>query len=73
MEIPAFALCLGRKSVSDSTTGGIAETQEMLGFCAEYNIVFDVELIRITDINHAYKRMVQGDVRYRFVIDTATI
>jgi uncharacterized zinc-type alcohol dehydrogenase-like protein len=73
MEIPAFALIPGRKSVSGSTIGGIAETQEMLDFCAEHNIVSDIELINIQDINQAYERMVKGDVRYRFVIDTATI
>ena len=73
MEIPAFALIPGRKSVSGSTIGGIAETQEMLDFCAEHNIVSDIELIDIKDIAPAYERMVKGDVRYRFVIDTATI
>jgi uncharacterized zinc-type alcohol dehydrogenase-like protein len=73
MEIPAFALIPGRKSVSGSTIGGIAETQEMLDFCAEHHIVSDIELINIQDINQAYERMVKGDVRYRFVIDTATI
>ncbi|MDB5270404.1 MAG: NAD(P)-dependent alcohol dehydrogenase [Hymenobacter sp.] len=73
MEIPAFALIPGRKSVSGSTIGGIAETQEMLDFCAEHGIVSDIELINIQDITQAYERMVKGDVRYRFVIDTATI
>jgi uncharacterized zinc-type alcohol dehydrogenase-like protein len=73
LEIPAFALIPGRKSVSGSTIGGIAETQEMLDFCAEHNIVSDIELINIQNINQAYERMVKGDVRYRFVIDTATI
>jgi len=73
MEIPAFALIPGRKSVAGSTIGGIAETQEMLDFAAEHNIVSDIELIDIKDIASAYERMVKGDVRYRFVIDTATI
>ena len=59
--------------MSGSTIGGIAETQEMLDFCAEHNIVSDIELIDIKDITSAYERMVKGDVRYRFVIDTATI
>jgi len=71
MEIPAFALIPGRKSVSGSTIGG--ETQEMLDFAAEHNIVSDIELIDIKDINQAYEQMVKGDVRYRFVIDTATL
>ncbi|MCB2410044.1 NAD(P)-dependent alcohol dehydrogenase [Hymenobacter lucidus] len=73
MEVPAFALIPGRKSVSGSTIGGIAETQEMLDFCAEHNIVSDIELIDIKDITSAYERMVKGDVRYRFVIDIATL
>jgi uncharacterized zinc-type alcohol dehydrogenase-like protein len=73
MEIPAFALIPGRKSVSGSTIGGIAETQEMLDFCAEHNIVSDIELIDIQNITQAYERMVKGDVRYRFVIDIATL
>jgi uncharacterized zinc-type alcohol dehydrogenase-like protein len=73
MKIPAFALIPGRKSVSGSSIGGIAETQEMLDFCAEHGIVSDIELIDIKDITSAYERMVKGDVRYRFVIDTATI
>ena len=73
MEIPAFALIPGRKSVAGSSIGGIAETQEMLDFAAEHNIVSDIELISIQDIDTAYERMVRGDVRYRFVIDTATI
>jgi uncharacterized zinc-type alcohol dehydrogenase-like protein len=73
MEIPAFALIPGRKSVAGSTIGGIAETQEMLDFCAEHDIVSDIELIDIKDITAAYERMVKGDVRYRFVIDIATL
>ncbi|RTQ51708.1 NAD(P)-dependent alcohol dehydrogenase [Hymenobacter gummosus] len=73
LEIPAFALIPGRKSVSGSTIGGIAETQEMLDFAAEHNIVSDIELINIQDIEQAYERMVKGDVRYRFVIDIASL
>nr|GEV52260.1 aldehyde dehydrogenase family 3 member H1 [Tanacetum cinerariifolium] len=73
LEIPAFALIAGRKSVAGSMIGGIAETQEMLDYCAEHNIVSDIELIDIKDITQAYERMVKGDVRYRFVIDLATL
>ena len=73
MEIPAFSVVMGRKSLAGSSIGGIAETQEMLDFCAEHNIVSDIELIDIKDITAAYKRMQQGDVRYRFVIDIATL
>ena len=71
--IHPFSLIGGRKSLAGSGIGGIAETQEMLDFCAEHNIVSDIELIDIKDITNAYERMVKGDVRYRFVIDIATL
>ena len=64
-----MSLIFGRKSLAGSLIGGIAETQEMLDFCAEHNIVSDIELIRMDQINDAYERMLKGDVRYRFVID----
>jgi uncharacterized zinc-type alcohol dehydrogenase-like protein len=73
IEVPAFSVVIGRKSVAGSSIGGIKETQEMLDFCAEHNIVSDIELIDIKDITAAYERMVKGDVRYRFVIDIATL
>jgi uncharacterized zinc-type alcohol dehydrogenase-like protein len=63
----------GRKSLAGSGIGGIKETQEMLDFCAENNIVSDIEMIDIKDIQTAYDRMEKGDVRYRFVIDMATL
>ncbi len=72
-QVPAFNLIFGRKSIAGSLIGGIPETQEMLDFCAEHNIVSDIELIDIKDINEAYERMLKGDVRYRFVIDMATL
>jgi alcohol dehydrogenase (NADP+) len=72
-QIPAFNLIFGRKSIAGSLIGGIAETQEMLDYCAKHNIVSDVEVIAIKDINEAYERMLKGDVRYRFVIDMATL
>jgi len=72
-QVPAFALLAGRKSVAGSGIGGIPETQEMLDFCAEHNIVSDIELIDMKDINGAYERMVRNDVRYRFVIDMKTL
>ena len=56
-----------------SLIGGIPETQEMLDFCAEHGIVSDIELIRADQINDAYERMLKGDVKYRFVIDNATL
>ncbi|WP_183557997.1 NAD(P)-dependent alcohol dehydrogenase [Mucilaginibacter sp. SP1R1] len=71
--IHPFSLLGGRKSVAGSGIGGIPETQEMLDFCAEHNIVSDIEMIDIKDIQTAYDRMVKGDVRYRFVIDIATL
>lgn len=73
MAIHPFALLAGRKSVAGSGIGGLPETQEMLDFCAEHNIVSDVEIIDIKDITAAYERMLKGDVRYRFVIDMATL
>jgi uncharacterized zinc-type alcohol dehydrogenase-like protein len=72
-EIHAFSIIGGRKSLAGSMIGGLPETQEMLDFCAEKNIVSDIELINIKDIHNAYDRMVKGDVRYRFVIDMASL
>jgi uncharacterized zinc-type alcohol dehydrogenase-like protein len=71
--IHPFSLIGGRKSLAGSGIGGIKETQEMLDFCAENNIVSDIELIDIKDITTAYERMIRGDVRYRFVIDMKTL
>ena len=72
-QIPAMNLIFGRKSFAGSLIGGISETQEMLDYCAEHNIVSDVEVIAMKDINEAYERMIKGDVRYRFVVDMATL
>ena len=66
-------MILGRKSVAGSLIGGIAETQEMLDFCGEHNIVSEIEIIKIQDINEAYERMLKSDVRYRFVIDMTSL
>ncbi|WP_158880445.1 NAD(P)-dependent alcohol dehydrogenase [Rhodanobacter sp. L36] len=71
--IPAGSLIFGRKSLAGSLIGGIAETQEMLDFCAEHGIVSDIEKIDIKDINEAYERMLKSDVKYRFVIDMASL
>jgi uncharacterized zinc-type alcohol dehydrogenase-like protein len=71
--VSAFALIMGRRSVAGSLIGGIPETQEMLDYCAEHNIVSDVEVIPIDQVNEAYERMLKGDVRYRFVIDMKTL
>lgn len=67
------ALIFGRKAIAGSLIGGIAETQEMLDFCAEHDIVADIEMIRIQQIDEAYDRMQRSDVKYRFVIDNATL
>jgi uncharacterized zinc-type alcohol dehydrogenase-like protein len=71
--VKAFSLIGGRRSLAGSLIGGIRETQEMLDYCAEHRIGADVEVIPIQKINEAYDRMVRGDVRYRFVIDVATL
>ena len=73
VEVHGGALISHRRSVSGSNIGGLPETQEMLDFCAEHNIVADIELIDMQDINAAYDRMVKNDVKYRFVIDMASL
>lgn len=73
MSVPAGALIGGRRSISGSLIGGIAETQEMLDFCAEHGVRPEIEVIEPTYINEAYERVLASDVRYRFVIDTATL
>jgi len=66
-------LILGRKSVAGSVIGGIAETQEMMNFCGEHGITSDIEVIKMQEINTAYERMQKSDVKYRFVIDLASL
>lgn len=73
LEFHAFGLIPKRRRIAGSMIGGIRETQEMLDYCAQHNIVSDVEVIAIKDVNTAYERMLKGDVRYRFVIDMATL
>jgi alcohol dehydrogenase (NADP+) len=73
IQIAAFPLIFQRRNVSGSLIGGIAETQEMLDYCAAHGITADVEVINMKDINHAYERMENSDVKYRFVIDMATL
>ena len=72
-EVSAFSLAVGNKVIAGSGAGGLPETQEMLDFCAEHNVVSDIELIDIKDIQQAYDRMRKGDVKYRFVIDMKTL
>ncbi|WP_082474558.1 NAD(P)-dependent alcohol dehydrogenase [Chryseobacterium sp. Leaf201] len=62
-----------RRSVAGSLIGGIAETQEMLDFCGQHNIVSDIEVIKMDEINHAYERMLKSDVKYRFVVDMKSL
>jgi uncharacterized zinc-type alcohol dehydrogenase-like protein len=71
--VKAFSLIGGRKTLSGSLIGGIAETQEMLDYCAANGIATDVEVIPVQRINEAYERMLRNDVRYRFVLDLATL
>ena len=73
LDVNVFALITGRRSFAGSQIGGIAETQEMLDFCAEHGIVSDIETIRMPQINEAYERMLQSDVKYRFVVDMSTV
>lgn len=73
VSVNLFSLIFGNKVLAGSAIGGIAETQEMLDFCAEHNLGAEIELIRAEQINEAYDRVLSSDVRYRFVIDTATI
>jgi uncharacterized zinc-type alcohol dehydrogenase-like protein len=71
--VAAFNLLFGRHSLAGSGIGGIRETQEMLDFCANKGITADVEVIKIQQINDAYERLAKGDVKYRFVIDMASL
>lgn len=73
LPVAAFSLIPGRKSLAGSTIGSIKETQEMLDFCGQHNIVSDIELINIQDINQAYERLLKGDVKYRFEIDMKSL
>jgi uncharacterized zinc-type alcohol dehydrogenase-like protein len=68
-----FNLIMKRRSLAGSMIGGIAETQEMLDFCAEHDIVAEIEMVRADEINASYERMLKGDVKYRFVIDNQTL
>lgn len=72
-QLHAFSLIMGRRSLAGSLIGGIKETQQMLDFCGKHNITADIELIPIGKINEAYQRIVKADVRYRFVIDMASL
>ena len=70
-QVSAFGLITKRRSLAGSAIGGIRETQEMLDYCAEHNIVSDVEIVPPSKINEAYQRLLRNDVKYRFVLDMA--
>ncbi|MED5524853.1 MAG: NAD(P)-dependent alcohol dehydrogenase [Pseudomonadota bacterium] len=73
LEVGAFNVIKGRRSFAGSNIGGIKETQEMLDFCAEHNLTADIELITPAQVNEAFERLEKGDVKYRFVVDMATL
>jgi alcohol dehydrogenase (NADP+) len=73
LPVAIFGLLFGRRSLSGSAIGGIAETQEMLDFCGEHNITADVEVIPVQKINEAFERMLKSDIKYRFTIDMASL
>ena len=73
LSVNAFSLIMGRKSFAGSVIGGIKETQEMLDFCAEHKIGADIEVISADKINEAYDRVLNSDIKYRFVIDISTM
>ena len=73
LPVKAFSLLFKRRQLAGSVIGGIRETQEMLDFCAEHGVIADIELIGIQQINEAYERLLKSDVKYRFVIDMASL
>ena len=73
LQVSAFSLIMGRRSLSGSNIGGIAETQEMVDFCGAHGITADVEIIPIQSVNEAYERLLKSDVKYRFSIDMASL
>ena len=73
MSFDVFGLLFGRRQIGGSIIGSIRETQEMLDFCGEHNVTADIEMIGIRQINEAYERVLKNDVKYRFVIDMASL
>jgi uncharacterized zinc-type alcohol dehydrogenase-like protein len=71
--VSAFSLIMGRRSLAGSPIGGIRQTQEMLDFCAENGITADIEMIKVQEVDKAYERLLKSDVKYRFVIDMASL
>jgi uncharacterized zinc-type alcohol dehydrogenase-like protein len=68
-----MSLIMNRRSIAGSGIGGMKETQDMIDFCAEHNIVSDVEMVPIQSVNEAYERLLKNDVKYRFVIDMSSL
>ena len=73
LPLDVFGLLFARRNISGSIIGGIRETQEMLDFCGEHNVTADIEMIGMQQINQAYDRLLKNDVKYRFVIDMASL
>jgi uncharacterized zinc-type alcohol dehydrogenase-like protein len=73
LNVGAFSLVNGRRSLAGSNIGGIAETQEVIDFCYKHNITADSEVVSVKDVNKAFERLEKGDVKYRFVIDMASL
>jgi uncharacterized zinc-type alcohol dehydrogenase-like protein len=73
LQVAAFSLLMGRRSLSGSPIGGLPETQEMLDFCGKHNVTADVEVIPIQQVNEAYDRLLKSDVKYRFSIDMGSL
>jgi uncharacterized zinc-type alcohol dehydrogenase-like protein len=73
LALSSFALIFGNRSVSGSNIGGLPETQEMLHFCGKHGLTADVEVIPMQKVNQAWERLVKADVKYRFVIDMASL
>jgi uncharacterized zinc-type alcohol dehydrogenase-like protein len=71
--ISAFSIVQNRRRLSGSMIGGMPETQQMLDYCAEHDIVSDIEMVNVDKLNEAYDRVVKADVKYRFVIDLASL
>jgi uncharacterized zinc-type alcohol dehydrogenase-like protein len=73
LSVAPFSVVANRRSLAGSGIGGMNQTQEMLDYCAEHNIVSDIELTSVDKLNEAYERVLKSDVKYRFVIDMATL
>ena len=73
LKLSAFSTVVNRRSLAGSAIGGMKETQEMLDYCAEHDIVSEIEMVNVDKLDEAYDRVVKSDVKYRFVIDMASL